>query len=266
MPRKASVPGAAAVAAAATSNPTTTTTDDAAANASSADTLGLAQFELPKALVTRIAKASVPAGVQLQREMPLALVKSSTIFINYLAALSHDAAHEKNQKTISATHVLEAIKELGWDDQQALNKYLAVHLRAFRKNVEDKKNGVVRPTTSKPSSAAAGPIAVPVGAGSEEPARKTRTTRKTVAAAQQAENEVEAAAALQVVEPNGVGSLGEDEEAAEQDPYQTEDEDEDQIDLGPDDEEDEVVDDEEELDEDADDGPGLEDDPMQDED
>ncbi|SGY44512.1 BQ5605_C001g00167 [Microbotryum silenes-dioicae] len=227
MPRKASVPGAAA----ATSNPTTTTTDDAAANASSADTLGLAQFELPKAL-----------------------------------ALSHDAAHEKNQKTISATHVLEAIKELGWDDQQALNKYLAVHLRAFRKNVEDKKNGVVRPTTSKPSSAAAGPIAVPVGAGSEEPARKTRTTRKTVAAAQQAENEVEAAAALQVVEPNGVGSLGEDEEAAEQDPYQTEDEDEDQIDLGPDDEEDEVVDDEEELDEDADDGPGLEDDPMQDED
>ncbi|SCV74310.1 BQ2448_6742 [Microbotryum intermedium] len=265
MPRKTSVSGAAAIAAAAqaatvaaTSNATPgTTTDDPTHHAgSSADTMGLAQFELPKALITRIAKAS---------EMPLALVKSSTIFINYLAALSHDAAHEKNQKTISATHVLEAIKELGWDDQQALNKYLAVQLRAFRKNVQDKKNGL-KPTTttSKPNSAAAAvPLAVPL-VGAEEPTRKTRATRKTAAAAQQAENEVEAAS--QIAEANGARPLGEEEDDAEQDPYLTEEEDEDQVDLGPEEEEEDVVDDEEELDEEVDDAKGLDDDPMQDDD
>jgi len=42
------------------------------------------QFELPKSLVTRIAKSALPDNAKLQKDTVLALVKSSTVFINYL--------------------------------------------------------------------------------------------------------------------------------------------------------------------------------------
>ncbi|GAA5825527.1 hypothetical protein JCM10212_003597, partial [Sporobolomyces blumeae] len=93
------------------------------------DAEGIDQFELPKSVVARLAKGAVPAEVKFQKEVPLALVKGSTVFINYLAALSHDLAQEKNQKTISAAHVLEAVKQLGWDDGGQLHKALKKELK-----------------------------------------------------------------------------------------------------------------------------------------
>ncbi|KAJ8700917.1 hypothetical protein PTI98_003895 [Pleurotus ostreatus] len=47
---------------------------------------GIEQFELPKSLVTKIAKSAVPPDVKLQKDVVLSLVKSSTVFINFLAA------------------------------------------------------------------------------------------------------------------------------------------------------------------------------------
>ena len=41
---------------------------------------------------------------------------------------AHDVATEHGQKTITAAHVLEASKQLGWDDQQAVSKYLKSEL------------------------------------------------------------------------------------------------------------------------------------------
>ncbi|GAA5928224.1 uncharacterized protein JCM15063_003825 [Sporobolomyces koalae] len=116
--------------------------------------LGIDQFELPKSVVARLAKSAVAPEVKLQKEVPLALVKGSTVFINYLAALAHDLAQEKNQKTITAVHVLEAVKQLGWQDEgEELSKHLKRELKAFRKIAEQKKNGTyVAPT--KPRTAA----------------------------------------------------------------------------------------------------------------
>ncbi|KAF8473717.1 hypothetical protein DFH94DRAFT_764025 [Russula ochroleuca] len=47
---------------------------------------GIENFELPRALVTRIAKSAVPENVKLQKDTVLSLVKGATVFINYLAA------------------------------------------------------------------------------------------------------------------------------------------------------------------------------------
>jgi DNA polymerase epsilon subunit 3 len=45
---------------------------------------GLDNFELPKSVVTKIAKSALPDGAKLQKDTVLALVKGSTVFINYL--------------------------------------------------------------------------------------------------------------------------------------------------------------------------------------
>jgi DNA polymerase epsilon subunit 3 len=78
-------------------------------------------------------------------------VKGSTVFISYLAALSvpfsfsssvfpqkltlrpphhsaHDTATERNHKTINATHVLDSVKQLMWDDGDELHKVLKKEL------------------------------------------------------------------------------------------------------------------------------------------
>ncbi|BGP55388.1 hypothetical protein JCM8202_003713 [Rhodotorula sphaerocarpa] len=112
---------------------------------------GLEAFELPKSVVARIAREALPSDIKLQKEVPLALVKGSTVFINYLAALSHDVATERNNKTIAATHVLDAVKQLGWEDGGELHRQLKKDLAAFRAANEAKKKGLPPPAAPAPA-------------------------------------------------------------------------------------------------------------------
>jgi DNA polymerase epsilon subunit 3 len=50
-------------------------------------TEGIDKFELPKSVVTKIAKSAIPENAKLQQATVLSLVKGSTVFINYLGAL-----------------------------------------------------------------------------------------------------------------------------------------------------------------------------------
>ncbi|KAJ8507745.1 hypothetical protein ONZ45_g9914 [Pleurotus djamor] len=77
---------------------------------------GIENFELPKTLVTKIAKSALPENAKLQKDVVLALVKSSTVFINYLAATSHDIAQSKQHKSISASDVLKALEAIEFGD------------------------------------------------------------------------------------------------------------------------------------------------------
>ncbi|GAA6010701.1 hypothetical protein JCM11491_002903 [Sporobolomyces phaffii] len=142
--------------------------------------IGIDQYELPKSVIARLAKGAVPPEVKLQKEVPLALVKGSTVFINYLAALSHDLAAEKNTKTITALHVLEAVKQLGWEDGSGalLEKHLKKELKAFRKINEAKKAGTyVAPTRPPKPVASTKPRAKPTPSTSSDarPAASTST-------------------------------------------------------------------------------------------
>ncbi|GAA5843619.1 hypothetical protein JCM11251_007133 [Rhodosporidiobolus azoricus] len=135
--------------------------------------LGLAAYELQKSVVARLSKSALPDNVKLQKEVPLALVKGSTVFISYLAALAHDTATERNHKTINATHVLDAAKQLGWDDGDELHKALKKELAAYRHNNELRKKGMLPPkqpakskaSTSASTSAAASSTTTTSGEG-----------------------------------------------------------------------------------------------------
>ncbi|KAH9444576.1 hypothetical protein Pst134EB_024838 [Puccinia striiformis f. sp. tritici] len=87
----------------------------------------------------KLAKSTGPGNMKLAKEVPVALTKASTVFINYLVAIAHDIAAAKNEKSLNARHVLEACKELQWADSDQLQKTLKVELDAFRKLNEARK-------------------------------------------------------------------------------------------------------------------------------
>ncbi|KAF5319170.1 hypothetical protein D9619_008449 [Psilocybe cf. subviscida] len=133
-------------------------------------TEGIENFELPKSVVMKIAKSSLPDNIKLQKETVLSLVKGSTVFINYLAATAHDVALSKQHKSISAADVLKALETIEFADmanklQGELNIY-----RELQKNEPakgKKSNGSAsarRPSgTGASASTAAGGASASVG-------------------------------------------------------------------------------------------------------
>ncbi|KAJ3993661.1 histone-fold-containing protein [Lentinula boryana] len=99
---------------------------------------GIDNFELPKSLVTKIAKSAVPDNTKIQKEAILSLVKGSTVFINYLAATAHDVAQSKQHKSISASDVLKALEMIELGD---LVDPLSAELQVYRDQVKPDKNG-----------------------------------------------------------------------------------------------------------------------------
>ncbi|KAI5999236.1 histone-fold-containing protein [Pisolithus albus] len=97
---------------------------------------GIENFELPKSLVTKIAKSAIPDNAKLQKETVLSLVKGSTVFINYLAATAHDVALSKQHKSISASDVLKALEMIEFGD---LVEKLQEELQIYRDNTKGDK-------------------------------------------------------------------------------------------------------------------------------
>ncbi|KAF8132558.1 histone-fold-containing protein, partial [Boletus edulis] len=98
---------------------------------------GIENFELPRSLVTKIAKSALPENAKLQKETVLSLVKGSTVFINYLAATAHDVALSKQHKSIAASDVLKALEMLELGD---LVDPLQNELQIYRDNTKGDKN------------------------------------------------------------------------------------------------------------------------------
>ncbi|KAJ7172714.1 histone-fold-containing protein [Mycena filopes] len=101
---------------------------------------GMENFELPKSLVTRIARSALPENVKLQKETVLSLIKGSTVFINYLgafAAIAHDVALSKQHKSISASDVLKALEMIEFGD---LVDKLQAELLVYREQAKTDKS------------------------------------------------------------------------------------------------------------------------------
>jgi len=97
---------------------------------------GIENFELPRALVTRIAKSAVPENVKLQKDTVLSLVKGATVFINYLAATAHEVSTSKQHKSISASDVFKALELIEFAD---LIPPLQAELQVYRELAKSKK-------------------------------------------------------------------------------------------------------------------------------
>ncbi|KAL5513941.1 hypothetical protein ACEPAG_2702 [Sanghuangporus baumii] len=110
---------------------------------------GIDYYELPKALVQRIAKSSIPESSKLQKETVTALQKGSTVFINYLAATAHDIATSRQHKTVSASDVLKALEIIQFGD---MVEPLQHELQIFRENAKNPRKS----SSSAHKSASAG--------------------------------------------------------------------------------------------------------------
>ncbi|KAF7297205.1 Histone-fold-containing protein [Mycena indigotica] len=107
---------------------------------------GIENYELPKSIVTRIAKSVLPDSIKMQKETVLSLVKGSTVFINYLAATAHDVALSKQHKSISASDVLKALETIEFGD---LVDQLQDELQLYRELGKADKNKKAAASISK---------------------------------------------------------------------------------------------------------------------
>ncbi|KAG8742282.1 hypothetical protein FRC10_001706 [Ceratobasidium sp. 414] len=129
----------------------------AATNAASAESQqevvmtaeGIENYELPKALI--------PENAKLQKEALHAMLKGSTVFINYLgtlllcrsvrpvtqffqrlAATAHDLSRARGHKSVGAADVIKAIETIEFNTDGLL-KFLEADLEAFRAGAKKTK-------------------------------------------------------------------------------------------------------------------------------
>ncbi|KAJ7464425.1 histone-fold-containing protein [Mycena latifolia] len=124
---------------------------------------GMENFELPKSLVTRIARSALSENVKMQKETVLSLIKGSTVFINYLGATAHDVALSKQHKCISTSDVLKALEMIEFGD---LVDKLQAELVVYREQAKTDKSkkgssnvnsSIAKGKTSTPSAGASTP-------------------------------------------------------------------------------------------------------------
>ncbi|BEJ01907.1 hypothetical protein CcaverHIS631_0605890 [Cutaneotrichosporon cavernicola] len=115
-----------------TSAPKAATPAHPSAAQQAAYTHSIAELELPKTTLTKLAKGSIPDNVKMQQDVVHALLRGSTLFINYLCTSAHDQAVSRSGKQITAGDVLKAIADLDFGPSDALLPLLEQELASYR--------------------------------------------------------------------------------------------------------------------------------------
>ncbi|KAK1246907.1 hypothetical protein MKX08_000709 [Trichoderma sp. CBMAI-0020] len=75
------------------------------------DVITIEDLNLPKSIITRLAKGTLPPNTQIQGNAILALSKSATVFISYLASHANENTVAAGKKTISPADVFKALDD-----------------------------------------------------------------------------------------------------------------------------------------------------------
>ncbi|KAL7894733.1 histone-fold-containing protein [Trichoderma sp. SZMC 28014] len=75
------------------------------------DAITIEDLNLPKSIITRLAKGTLPPNTQIQGNAILALSKSATVFISYLASHANENTVAAGKKTISPADVFKALDD-----------------------------------------------------------------------------------------------------------------------------------------------------------
>ncbi|KAJ2161126.1 hypothetical protein GGF46_001715 [Coemansia sp. RSA 552] len=94
-------------------------------------------LDFPKAILTRMIKASLPEHISVQKEARNAVTKAATVFVNYLAATANDCAREAGHKNIMSADVMKALEAVGLAD---FIEQLKVDLEAHTRLAKEKKD------------------------------------------------------------------------------------------------------------------------------
>ncbi|KAK5123102.1 hypothetical protein LTR85_003300 [Meristemomyces frigidus] len=97
----------------------------------------LQDLSLPKSMVARLAKGVLPANTQIQKDALLALHKSATVFINFIASNANENAQSSGKKTIMPPDVVAALKDAEFED---FLPRLEAELKKYNDTQCDKRN------------------------------------------------------------------------------------------------------------------------------
>nr|POE54877.1 dna polymerase epsilon subunit d [Quercus suber] len=156
------------------------------------DGMSVEELTLPKSMVARLAKGVLPPNTQIQKDALLALHKSATVFVSYIASNSNENARTNNKKTIAPTDVFAALKDAELENflprlEAELQKYNDIQCEkrnTYRRKVKEEKASTTAVTVEIPVSTDKKPTASVQGAGSlanghvddgPRPAKKLRT-------------------------------------------------------------------------------------------
>mmetsp|Transcript_10320 Transcript_10320/g.28983 ORF Transcript_10320/g.28983 Transcript_10320/m.28983 type:complete len:153 (-) Transcript_10320:158-616(-) len=87
------------------------------------------EFELPRAVVERVARAALPENVHLSKDAKVALSKSVKAFILYITDLANSYCEASNRATLLAGDVMKALEVNEFKDifdedlQQCIEEY-----------------------------------------------------------------------------------------------------------------------------------------------
>ncbi|UQC86924.1 DNA polymerase epsilon subunit D [Colletotrichum lupini] len=234
--KAAAAPATAANAAAAKSTPATTEkkesqTHDKMAKADR-DALTIEDLSLPKSIITRLAKGVLPPQTQIQANAVLAMGKSATVFINYLASHANEITTNAGKKTVSAEDVFKALDDIEFGFlreplEQEFTKYTQIQNAKrtnYRNKVAAKKGGAAAGaagTASADASLLSNPDDSVMTAASTDTAPRSKKARVDDSA-MTVDEEAEDAE----TEPEEEAEEEEDEEADEEEEEEDDDEDE----------------------------------------
>lgn len=78
--------------------------------------VSLEESTLPRSIITRLAKSAIPEGSMIQKDAILAILKSSTVFVNRLCDEANEITKKNGKKTIVPADILAAIKEMDFGE------------------------------------------------------------------------------------------------------------------------------------------------------
>jgi len=104
-------------------------------------------LSLPKSMVSRLAKGVLPANTILGKDALLALHKSATVFVNYIASNSNELAQSSGKKTIQPQDVMSCIKDAELEHflprlEAELQRYNTIQCdkrNSYRRKVKEEK-------------------------------------------------------------------------------------------------------------------------------
>ncbi|KIE01923.1 CBF/NF-Y family transcription factor, partial [Metarhizium majus ARSEF 297] len=76
------------------------------------DTTTIEDLTLPKSIITRLAKGVLPPNTQIQANAILAMSKSATVFISYLASHANENTVNAGKKTVAPADVFKALDDV----------------------------------------------------------------------------------------------------------------------------------------------------------
>ncbi|KAG9786654.1 hypothetical protein ABEF93_004703 [Exophiala dermatitidis] len=150
------------------------------------DGVSIDDLLLPRTLVSRLARGVLPPNTSIQKDATLAIAKSATVFISYLA---HHANEQTTKKTIGPQDVLKALKEIEMDGVMELGAVgkdgrlggrLERELEAYEEILQRKRKGYRDKMKARESLAADGDDEAEMGEPSSKKARRASEEEENV--------------------------------------------------------------------------------------